>query len=249
MPRLYLPTECLTPPTVTLPEDAAHYLRVVLRLKAGDEFQAFDTGGNEYRVRLVVTGESASGEIVEALPPRQGPRVELTLYQGLPRGKRFPLIIQKGTELGLARLVPVQTARSQVKIDRREAEGKTARWQKIATEAAEQSLRSRATVVQSPLDWPTALADFRQRGEPGLLLDETLAGESQRGLRQALGEVGETPRLSVFVGPEGGFAPHEAKTAREAGLVPVSLGSRILRTETAALVVCALVMYEVGELG
>ncbi|MEI6502805.1 MAG: RsmE family RNA methyltransferase, partial [Armatimonadota bacterium] len=140
-PRLYLPTGSINPPSVTLPADAAHYLRVVLRLKPGDEFQAFDTGGCEYRVKLVADEDGPLGEILETLPQRLGPRVELTLYQGLPRGKRFPLIIQKCTELGLARLVPVQSARSQVKIAEREAEGKTARWQKIATEAAEQSLR------------------------------------------------------------------------------------------------------------
>ena len=258
IPRLYLPTGSINPPAVTLPADAAHYLRVVLRLKPGDEFQAFDTGGREYRVRLVLDGEATTGEIVETLPARLGPRVELTLYQGLPRGKRLPLIIQKCTELGLARLVPVQTARSQVKIAEREAEGKTSRWQKIATEAAEQSLRTTAPLVEQPQSWQQALADWQARGEPGLLLDETLAGETQRGLRQALAEIGSgleartTPpveRLSVFVGPEGGFAPQEAQSAREAGLVPVALGSRILRTETAAIVICALVMYEYGELG
>lgn len=248
-PRLYLPTGSIAPPRVTLPVDAARYLRTVLRLQAGDEFRAFDTTGTEYRVRLTVDGDAVAGEIIETLPPRVGTAVELALYQGLPRGKRLPLIIQKCTELGLARLVPVQTVRSQVKIAEREAEGKAARWQKIAAEAAEQSLAAAPPVIEPALGWSEALTHWRERGEPGLLLDETLAGETQRGLRQALAELGQPAKLSVFVGPEGGFAPHEAQSARQAGLTPVALGRRILRTETAAIVICALVMYEYGELG
>ena len=248
-PRLYLPTGSIAPPRVTLPADAVHYLRTVLRLQAGDEFRAFDTSGTEYRVRLTVAAEAVGGEIIEALPPRVGAAVELTLYQGLPRGKRLPLIIQKCTELGLSRLVPVQTVRSQVKIAEREAEGKAARWQKIAAEAAEQSLAAAPPVIEPAVTWDEALAHLQARAQPGLLLDETLAGEPQRGLRQALAELAHPTKLSVFVGPEGGFAPHEAQSARRAGLVPVSLGRRILRTETAAIVICALVMYEYGELG
>lgn len=248
-PRLYLPTGSIEPPRVTLPADAVRYLRAVLRLREGDEFRAFDTSGIEYRVKLVIEEGEVRGEIVETLALRPGPAVELTLYQGLPKGKRLPLIIQKCTELGLARLVPVQTARSQVKIDEREAEGKASRWQKIAAEAGEQSGRALPPAVEQALNWHEALADWRKREEPGLLLDETLAGETQRGLRQALEELGAPAKLSVFVGPEGGFAPSEASSAREAGLTPVSMGPRILRTETAAMVICALVMYEYGELG
>lgn len=248
-PRLYLPTGSIQPPRVALPADAARYLRVVLRLHEGDEFRAFDTSGVEYRVKLVLEEGEAQGEILETLAARPGPAVEVTLYQGLPKGKRLPLIIQKCTELGLARLVPVQTARSQVKIDEREAEGKASRWQKIAAEAAEQSGRTLPPVVEPAANWRQALADWQERGEPGLLLDETLAGETQRGLRQALSELDHPARLSVFVGPEGGFAPQEAASARQAGLSPVSMGPRILRTETAAIVICALVMYEYGELG
>lgn len=248
-PRLYLPTGSIVAPRVTLPADAVRYLRTVLRLQAGDEFQAFDTSGTEYRVRLTIDDDAVAGEIIEALPPRVGAAVELTLYQGLPRGKRLPLIIQKCTELGLARLVPVRTVRSQVKIGEREAEGKASRWQKIAAEAAEQSMGAAPPVIEPAVGWNEALAHWQARGEPGLLLDETLAGEAERGLRQALAELGHPTNLSVFVGPEGGFAPQEAQSARQAGLQPVSLGRRILRTETAAIVICALVMYEYGELG
>jgi 16S rRNA (uracil1498-N3)-methyltransferase len=226
-----------------------HYLLVVLRLRDGDEFLAFDDTGAEFRLRLTVDGDLTGGEILETLPPRPRAGVELTLYQGLPRGKRLPLIIQKCTEMGLARLVPVQTARSQVKIDPREVAGKLSRWQKIAAEAAEQSLRGLPPAIEPPLSFSSALTHWQERGEPGLLLDEELAGESASGLRAVLTQLSRPARLSLFVGPEGGYSPREAKAAREAGLQPASLGPRILRTETAAMVVCALILYEYGELG
>lgn len=226
-----------------------HYLRTVLRLQPGAEFLGFTAGGEEYVVRLVQHEGRLSGEVVEVLPPRPRAGLTLTLYQGLPRGKRLPLIVQKCTELGLARLVPVVTVRSQVKIDPREAEGKRSRWQKIATEATEQSLGGAPLEVAPAVGWAGALLDWRQREEPGLLLDETLAGEVACGLRQALVGLQHPARLSLFVGPEGGFSPREASAARVAGLQPISLGPRILRTETAAIVICALTMYEYGELG
>lgn len=249
MPRVYLPSEHFGASPVALPSDVLHYLQIVLRLGPGDEFTGFDGLGGEYLLRLVLTTTGLAAEVVEHLPPRIGLQVRLTLYQGLPKGKRLPLIIQKTTELGLAELVPVQTARSVVRIEPAEAEGKARRWQKIAAEAAEQSLRGAPPNIRPPLRWTEALASWQQTGEPGLLLDETLAGEPGQGLRRALETIGYPPALAVFVGPEGGFSPEEGQAARAAGLQPVSLGSRVLRTETAAIVVCALVVYEYGELG
>jgi 16S rRNA (uracil1498-N3)-methyltransferase len=247
--RLYLPPTCLTPPHVALPERGAHYLRHVLRLRPGEEFIVFDGTGAEYRVALRVQAGQAAGEILERLPDRPPQRLRLTLYQGLPKGKKLPLIIQKITELGAARLVPVQSARATVRLEGREAEAKCWRWQKIADEAAKQSHGVQPLQVAPVMTWAEALADWRAAGGPGLMPDEALAGEAERGLREALAALGQPETLSVFIGPEGGLAPEEAAAGREAGLLPVSLGPRILRTETAAIVVCALLLYEAGDLG
>ncbi|MEN6643058.1 MAG: RsmE family RNA methyltransferase [Armatimonadia bacterium] len=244
-PRVYLPRECVEPPVVRLPEEVEHYLRVVLRLGAGAEFVAFTAAGVEYRARLVAEG----AEIVAELPRRGGPVVEVTLYQGLPKGKRWPLVIQKCTELGVTRIVPVITARTIVRLDAREVEGKRERWQKIAVEAAEQSGGVAPPEVSEPVTWAEALALWRASGQAGVLLDETLAGEQGHGLREALEGAREGRQVAVFVGPEGGLTPEEGQTGREAGLTAVSLGNRILRTETAAIVACALVAYELGGLG
>ncbi len=247
--RLYLPPGHLTPPHVVLPDDVAHYLRHVLRLRAGDCFIVFDGSGAEYRVSLRADGEGIAGEIIERLPDRPPQRLRLTLYQGLPKGKKLPLIIQKITELGAARLVPVQTTRATVRLDGREAEAKRWRWQKIAAEAAEQSHGVQPLEIAPVMAWAEALADWRASGAAGLMPDEALAGEPGHGLRDALATLGHPDELAVFIGPEGGLSPAEAAAGREAGLLPVSLGPRILRTETAAVVVCALLLYEAGDLG
>lgn len=248
MQRVFLPPECLAADPVTLPKDTAHYLRDVLRLQAGVEFIALDGSGAAYRLRLLAA-DSHQAEILEVLPFHSIATVQLSLYQGLPRGKRFPLIIQKATELGTTRIVAVTTARSQVRLEAREIPAKLQRWQKIAREAAEQCLRPTAPELIMASSWNTALEHWRSCGIPGLLLDETLAGEAGHGVGEALAYLGQPRALAAFVGPEGGFTPQEARSAREAGLTPVGLGPRVLRTETAALVVCALVMYSLGELG
>lgn len=247
MQRVFLPPESLAGDPVILPPDTGHYLRHVLRLRPGDEFLALDGSGAEYRLRLL-PDEKGAAEVVETLPPHPEQRVELTLYQGLPRGKRFPLIIQKATELGVARIVAVTTARSQVRLDAREALAKLERWRRIAREAAEQCLRATAPELIMADSWTEALDHWRTAGTPGLLLDETLVGAAGQGVGEALSVLGRPHSLGAFVGPEGGFSPEEAAAGRAAGLVPVSLGPRVLRTETAALVVCTLVMYILGQL-
>lgn len=243
-PRVYLPPDCLQPPLLALPGDVEHYLRVVLRLGAGSEFVAFTGDGSEYRARLAAEG----AEIVALLPPRAVPEVQVTLYQGLPKGKRWPLIIQKCTELGVRAIVPVLNRRTIVRLEEREYAEKRERWQKIAVEAAEQSRGLALPEVGLPVTWEQALAQWCASGQPGLLLDETLAGEPGHRLQEALGPAREKREVAVFVGPEGGLAPEESRAGREAGMTPVSLGPRILRTETAAIVICALVMYELGAL-
>jgi 16S rRNA (uracil1498-N3)-methyltransferase len=245
MQRVYLSPENISPPHVSLPEDVAHYLRHVLRLSVGNEFIVFEGSGAEYRVAL----EADGARIVAELPPRPQGRLALTLYQGLPKGKKLPLIIQKATELGVARLVPVQTDRATVRLPEREAEAKQIRWQKIADEAAEQSRGTRRLQVASVLSFADALADWRATGTPGLLPDETVAGQAEFSLRRVVAQLGDPEALAVFIGPEGGLSPQEAQAGRAAGLQPVSLGSRILRTETAAIVVCALLLYEAGDVG
>jgi len=248
MKRVFLPPEHFRGTAVSLPADAAHYLTRVLRLKPGDEFAAIAPDGGEFRVRLTSLTPPL-GELLEHLPPRAATALELTIYQGLPRGKRFPLVIQKVTELGAARLVAVASTRSQVRVPEREAPRKLEHWRRIAAEAAEQCLRPTPPELMMAHSWSAALAHWNSLGCAGLLLDETLAGEPGHGLQAALEAAGHPPAMAVFIGPEGGLGPDELRSGRAAGLRPVGLGRRILRTETAAIVMCALMMYHYGELG
>ena len=249
MTRVFLPPVCFDAGRVILPPETAHYFTVVLRLGDGDEFIALDSAGVQYRARLtqVACGRPV-GEVLGTVLPRPDTDFSLTLYQGVPKGKRWPLVLQKCTELGVRRIVPVLSARSVVRLLPREHEEKRTRWQRIALEAAQQCRRPTAPEVASPVTWEAALADWRSGGAHGILLDETLAGEESRSLRRVLAEIGDTDRLALFIGPEGGFAPEERTSARSAGLQPASMGPRILRTETAAIVACALCMYEAGAL-
>lgn len=250
-PRVFIEPDAVRGATLHLAGDAFEHLAVVLRRGVGDRFIAVDAGsGVEHRVEITEVGRGAlQGAVLETAEAREQPAVHLCLYQGLPKGKRFPLIIQKCTELGVARIVPVLTERAVARVEPGEAGGKLARWTKIALEAARQSLRPLPPAIEAPLELRAALADWRSGGGIGLLLDEALAESDDGGLRRSLAEMAPGGRVSVFIGPEGGFPAEEAQTARDAGLLAVGLGSRILRTETAAIAVCAIVMYEAGQLG
>jgi len=250
-PRVFIEPDAIRGAAIHLAGDAFEHVAVVLRRGVGDRFIAVDAHcGTEHTAQITEVGRGAlQATVLQTAEAREQPTIHLCLYQGLPKGKRFPLIIQKCTELGVARIVPVLTERAVARVEPDEAGGKLTRWTKIAQEAARQSLRPIPPVVDAPLDLRAALADWRTAGGVGLLLDEALAGSDDGGLRAGLAGIPPEGRVSVFIGPEGGFSTEEAETARDAGLLAVGLGSRILRTETAAIAVCAIVMYEAGQLG
>ncbi len=171
------------------------------------------------------------------------PAIPVHLYQALTSREKFEWILQKGTELGMAAITPVITTRSLV---REPDAGKQVRWQRILQEAAEQSGRGRIPVLTPAVSLADALKSACAAGGLCLFPWEEAAGTS---LGQALAASGEPAQISVFIGPEGGFTAGEAEAAVQAGAQVVTLGRRILRTETAALVSLALVMQSLGELG
>lgn len=224
--------------------DVTHISRV-LRMGPGDVITVLDGRGNGYRVRLtVITRSQAEGIILEQFTPGGEAPLRVTLVQGLSKGDKMDIIIQKGTELGVSRVVPLHCRRSVVQLTPQKAGERQQRWQRIALEAAKQCRRALIPRVTAVMDLPSAL---------DLLAPDTLAlmpweGERGRGLKGVL--QGQSSReVVVFIGPEGGFDPAEVALARQRGVLPVSLGPRILRTETAGLAVVAMVMYELGDLG
>ena len=253
MARVFLSEHDVAGRVVTVTGDDAHHLVVVLRLRPGDHFEAVTPDCRAHDVVIAsATKREVRGEIVSSREVERETGLSLTLYQAIPRGKRFPFILQKCTELGVTRFVPMITAHTVVEVDEGDAEARVERWTRITREACRQCGRVSPPQVLAPLAWKDALAHWRQSGTPGLLFHERLAeacvrGESSR-LREALRRHAGTETLAIFIGPEGGFADDEAREGEAEGLTASPLGARILRAETAAIVATALCLYEAGDI-
>ncbi len=250
MRRFFVPPGLLADREVNLPPELARRLATVLRLKRGDRLVLADGAGRDYEVELTaVSPRSATAAVVAERPSPPEPALELVLYQSLIRPQRFELVLEKGTELGVSRFVPLLSGRARVRTPGPSGEGgsqRLQRWHRIVTEAAEQSGRGRVPAIDPPSLFEDAVS---ASGGPGLRL-LPWEGERSQGLRSYLRSLADRPRAaSLFIGPEGGFAEDEVRLAREAGFVPISLGPRILRSETAGIVAAALVMHELGEMG
>jgi 16S rRNA (uracil1498-N3)-methyltransferase len=244
MNRFFVPVQGIQLNQVLLSGQQAHQIRNVLRLKVGDNVVVLDNAGCEYEVTLTkVTKDETVGKILQKRPATGEPRTQITLYQALLNREKFEHVLQKCTEIGVAEFVPIITERTIVrdaeKIDRR----RLARWRRIITESAEQSGRGRIPQLQPAHRFKNIVSNL---GEFDRCLITSPNGQS---LRQILREGDTKPvRIGLFIGPEGGFTEAELKACCEAGAKQIGLGKRILRTETAAVVTSALILYELGEL-
>lgn len=239
MHRFFIPPEALKGPTVALGGTLAHQMASVLRLRPGDVVVFLDNSGWEYESRVTyIERGHVEALILERRLAGTETVLRLHLYQAVLKGEKLELVLQKGTELGLASFTPVLSRRS---VAGPPSAGRQERWRHIIQEAAEQSGRARLP----PLHPATSLKEALS-GSPGLRL---FPWEEERslGLRQALPVA--VAEISLFIGPEGGWEPEEVAQAREHGAVAVSLGPRILRAETAGLVAAAAILYHFGELG
>ena len=216
----------------------------VLRLGEGAEIELLDGRGNAF-LAILMRGDAGElfGSIVAARAVNSEPRVQLTLYFGLTQREKLEWILQKGTEVGVAVFQPFISKRTLVR-DEASARKKRARWEGILREAAEQSGRGRVPELRDPLNFAQAL-DYA-----GINQDLTLAcwvHEKQKSLKDALTDT-KPSRVGLFTGPEGGFAPQEVDELTRSGAQMISLGPRVLRMETAAILAPALVLYELGEM-
>ncbi|MFA7466850.1 MAG: 16S rRNA (uracil(1498)-N(3))-methyltransferase [Desulfotomaculaceae bacterium] len=232
--------------TVTVTGEEAHHISRVLRLGPGDIITLLDGKGSLYQCRIE---EKASGtvqcRVLETLPAGGEPPLRLVLLQGIAKGDKMDTIIQKGTELGASVFVPVHCRRSVVRLDVAKGAARRERWQRIAAGAAKQCRRALVPEVYEPVTWGNAL-NFIPPGAPAFL---TWEEESGRSLKQELHSRPAPPEVYIMIGPEGGLESDEVDEARCRGIVPVSLGPRILRTETAGLAVISMVLYQWGDLG
>lgn len=210
-----------------LPPEEAHHISKVLRARSGDVFEAVDA---DKRLFLVELRDGSEATVLEELAAPEGSGARVVLYQAVPKGRHMDLVVEKATEIGVDRIVPLVTDRGVVRMDN--AAGKVERWRRVAQAAARQSLQLRIPEVGGPVAFPGAV---KEAGEEGVLLHN---GEGLPRLEDALG-VGGT---SLFVGPEGGWSGAEISLAGEIGLKFGQLGPYRLRSETAGVVAVARAM-------
>lgn len=241
MTRLFVEDELIGNAVLRLNRDDSHYLASVLRMRIGDEVSVVGRDRNEtVAVINSIDKNSVILTVGEVFPNSTEPANEITLYQCVSKGERMDLTIQKSVELGVTRIVPVWSSRCVV---RREAvmgsAAKTDRWQKIALEAARQSGRGIVPRIEETVLLKQALSEAKENCSALLFPWEEEHGQT---LKQAI-ETADLSRTAVFIGPEGGFSQEEAELATEYGASRVTIGRRILRTETAGPAVLAMILF------
>jgi 16S rRNA (uracil1498-N3)-methyltransferase len=247
--RFYAPKPAFSPDekSVVLDEDETMHLRDVLRLHPGDEVFVFDGTGREFNCAVVTITRSSSDLSVlsEVEPSRPESPLNLSLAVALLKHEKFDLVVQKATELGVNRIFPLTTDRADVRPRADEQAGKRlTRWQRITLEAAKQSGRARVPEIAPPASFADFMKD-RAKADLSLMFAER-EGQSLRKVCESY--TGPPGSLIALIGPEGGWADAEIEMAREHGSGIVTLGGRIMRAETAAIAVVALLQHRFGDL-
>lgn len=245
MPRIFLPVEN-PQETIRIIGEKAHYVAAVLRCRTGDILTVFNGRGVSYKTVIAsITKKEVVSEVVSVTKGGAEPSLNLTLIQGLLKGDKMDLVIQKTTELGISRVIPVVTERSQVR-----STGKTVRWRKIAEEASRQSGRVDVPVIYEPLFFEGLFSPDNHHGLPYMVSSLIFWEDGGIRLRDSLESIGRADRpFALAVGPEGGFREDEVRMAVARGFTTVSLGNRILRAETAAITAVAIMQFSLGGLG
>jgi 16S rRNA (uracil1498-N3)-methyltransferase len=252
MHRFFVPPAWIQGDRVTITGPQAYQIFRVLRMQPGQAIVVLDNSGWEIEVELEsVEPRQVEGRVRHRWLAAGEPRTKISLYQAVPKSKRFELVLQKGTELGVVEFVPMVSERCIIS-DLEDVEKRRDRWESIIQEAAEQSHRGRKPAVRRATFFPQACEQARQTNGLSLIL---WPAEDRRTLRELLRNPSPSRTrgwppftINLLIGPEGGFTPGEVALARRYGLLPLTLGPRILRTETAGLVATAALLYELGDL-
>ncbi|MBN1564474.1 MAG: 16S rRNA (uracil(1498)-N(3))-methyltransferase [Anaerolineae bacterium] len=239
MHRFFIPPEWIRGDTVFLQDATAHQLRNVLRMQPGARIIVLNNTGAEYEIELTVVEKAeVRGDVIAKRPAAGEPTAAITLYQCLLKKDNFEWVLQKCTEIGVSRFVPVISQRTVVQSVK---DNKIARWERIITEAAEQSGRGRVPDLTDPVEFAQAITEAATYDRALIPWEEA----SARTLRDV--HLPGKKRIALFIGSEGGFEAREIAVAADAGAIPVTLGARILRAETAAVVASAITLHEVEQ--
>lgn len=246
MQRYFVEPNAIGNDIVTITGDDVKHIVRVMRMEAGDNVIVCDGRGQAYRVELTDLGDKAViARIVELLQDEVESKVKITLAQGLPKGDKMELIVQKGTEVGISEFIPMDMKRCIVQYDHKKEQKRRERWEKIAKEAAEQAHR---TIIPEVTEGKTFKQWMLTLSEYDLVL-VPYEGEKVKGIREVLEGHPDAKSICVLIGPEGGISEDEIETALAAGAIPVTLGPRIMRTETAGLVAATCILYQYGQMG
>ena len=241
MANFYITRDSIEGNTALITGEEAQHISRVLRMKKGDMVTLCDGEGTFYEAQLSgFSDKTVTARILSWCKAPTESEVQLTIFQGVPKNPKLETIVQKATEIGVVRIVPMDTVRAVAKLDKA---AKVERLRKIAREAAKQSKRGIIPYVEDSVSFKEAVKMAAQADLAIIPYEE----ETETSLKKAL--QGKTPKtVSVMIGPEGGFDKEEIKLAKDAGIISVTLGKRILRTETASLAVSAAILYEFGEM-
>ncbi|MBO7289769.1 MAG: 16S rRNA (uracil(1498)-N(3))-methyltransferase [Clostridia bacterium] len=242
MHRFFTDRNSICGDTVKISGDDAHHISKVLRLKEDDEIIVCDKEGTDYHCSIkLISKDEVEAWILKKETSSSEPPVKITLYQGVPKGDKLESVIQKCVELGAFKIVPVAMKRSVAVI--KDKEKKKVRMQRIAQEASKQCQRAVVPEVSEVLSFKEALL-HAQENDLKLLPYEA---ENKNKLKDILKENKNSKTIAVFIGPEGGFDEEEISLARQSGFQILTLGPRIMRTETAPLACISAIMYEIGD--
>lgn len=246
MPRFFVSPDQIKEGHIHITGPDVNHISRVLRLGAGDILTVLDGRGKSYEAVIEKpAGDGIVCAVRKVTVLGDAPLLKVTLVQGIPKGDKMDLIVQKGTELGVSRIIPLICQRVVVKLEGEKSGKRRERWQRIALEAAKQCRRPDVPEVCEPTEWDRVLAGLTPEVAALIPWEE----ENVLSLKEVLMRNTPKQEVCVFIGPEGGFTPPEVERARERGVCPVTLGPRILRTETAGLAVLSMILYQWGDLG
>ncbi len=246
MSKFFVPRENIYEDKIIIDNTDVSHITKVLRMVIGDEITLCDGMGFDYSAKI---SDIQSNKVICSILSKEKsdtePNISVTLFQGLPKAAKMDYIIQKTTELGISKIVPCSLKRCVVKLDTKKAEEKKCeRWQKISEEAAKQSGRGIVPKVNMPLSLKEVLDSAKDYD----LFFVPYEAEDTTTIKEVLTSVNEPKNVAFMIGPEGGFDISEIDVIKKAGIKTVTLGKRILRTETAGEAALAMIMYEIGDI-
>ncbi len=246
MARFFIDKSSIRENTIILTGKDVNHIKNVLRYGPGDTFVVCDGECTDYEVAVEEIGTGAVRTvIIKQIENKNEPPVKVTLFQAVPKSDKMDTIVQKCVELGINKIVPVITHRTVVKFNSgKDAAKKVCRWQKIAMEASKQSNRGIIPRVEKP----AMLKDVLRLSNRYHLFFMPYENERDNNIKSFTSK-SELKDIGIFIGPEGGFTYDEAKACRDCGIITITLGPRILRTETAGFSLLSILMYQFGDMG